>query len=163
MSALSDKWFNSQLLNDNIMDEECLAEHPIYIEYIDALTNLHVTQENYKKLIALSDYLMIDNPDALIDQIMKIHDYDYDMIYKFKDFYRYNTKRLIPFETTDALNSAIELYCEDHIKCFHTYGFTSFWDVSKITDMSWMFYNRPFYGDISKWNISNLTNIDNMF
>ena len=37
---------------------------------------------------------MIDNPDELIDQIIKIYDYDYDIIYKFKDFYKYNTKRL---------------------------------------------------------------------
>ena len=58
MSAM---WFNSQLLNDNIIDEECLAEQPLYKDYMEDLTNLHVTQENYEKLIALSDYLMIDN------------------------------------------------------------------------------------------------------
>ena len=149
MIIMSFRWFNSELLNNKYTDEDCLAEHPLYKEYINDLTNLHVTKENYENLITLCDYLMIDNPDVLIDQIMKIHDYDYDIIYKFKDFYKYNTKRLVPFETKEDLRTAIELYCENHINCFHTYGFTSFWDVSNITNMGYMFCNSDFNGDIS--------------
>ena len=36
-------------------------------------------------------------------------------------------------------------------------------DVSKITDMSNLFEYSKFNGDISKWNVSNVTSMDSMF
>jgi surface protein len=159
---MSITWFNSQLLNDDIIHEECLKEFPLYKDYIHDLKNLHVTKKNYQNLIALSNYLMIDNPDDLIDKIVEIHDYDYNIIYDFEDFYKL-TKRLVPFETKDALETAIELYKHNHKFCFDIYGFTSFWDISKITDLSNIFSCCSFNGDISNWNVSNVTNMSYMF
>jgi surface protein len=37
------------------------------------------------------------------------------------------------------------------------------WDVSQVTDMSWLFLNKNFNDDISSWNVSNVTNMSNMF
>ena len=36
-------------------------------------------------------------------------------------------------------------------------------DVSKITDLSYVFYRSPYNGDLSKWNLSNCKNINRMF
>ena len=36
-------------------------------------------------------------------------------------------------------------------------------DTSEITDMSCLFENSDFNGDISKWDVSNVTNVSHMF
>lgn len=42
-------------------------------------------------------------------------------------------------------------------------GDISRWDVSKVEDMSGMFANSPFNQDISKWDVSNVKDMDWMF
>ena len=42
-------------------------------------------------------------------------------------------------------------------------GDISKWDVSNVKNMSDMFANSKFNGDISKWDVSNVTNMHGMF
>jgi len=42
-------------------------------------------------------------------------------------------------------------------------GDISGWDVSKVTNMSGMFQNSKFKGDISNWDVSKVTNMSSMF
>ena len=44
------------------------------------------------------------------------------------------------------------------------YGPIGSWDVSDVTDMSWMFHNATsFNGDVSKWTFPNVTSMSYMF
>ena len=40
-------WFNSQLLNDKIVDENCLVKKSLYKDYVNDLVKLNVNKENY--------------------------------------------------------------------------------------------------------------------
>ncbi len=60
------------------------------------------------------------------------------------------------FESNQQLREAINLYCSDNDTCIEQYGEPNSWDVSKVTDMSYLFYESQFNGDISKWDISSL-------
>ena len=42
-------------------------------------------------------------------------------------------------------------------------GNISKWDVSNVTDMSYMFQQSKFNQNISKWDVSNVTIMDGMF
>ena len=42
-------------------------------------------------------------------------------------------------------------------------GDISKWDVSNVTNMNSMFFGSIFNSDISEWNVSNVTNMDEMF
>ena len=42
-------------------------------------------------------------------------------------------------------------------------GDISKWDVSNVKDMRYMFASTPFNGDISNWDVSNVTNMAAMF
>ena len=36
------------------------------------------------------------------------------------------------------------------------------WNVSSVTNMEWMFSHTPYNGDISGWNVSSVTRVDSM-
>ena len=42
-------------------------------------------------------------------------------------------------------------------------GDISSWNVSNVTNMSNMFLMSEFNGDISKWDVSSVTNMESMF
>ncbi len=67
------------------------------------------------------------------------------------------------FKIKKQLKKAIRLYCKNKKKCVEYYGEPNSWDVTKITDMSYMFYESEFNGNISNWDVSNVTNMSYMF
>ena len=154
-------WFNSRLLYEmNISIYECLSLSNRK-KYMDDFIDLNVTNDNYLDLIELSDFLYVQDIDPLVDKIVNKMGI-IQVIYEFSDKYRYNSGRIKP-HTRETLDAAIKLYCEDERKCFYKYGLCDYWDVSKITDMELLFYQRNFNGNISEWDVSNVENMRCMF
>ena len=158
-------WFESKLYeelkehDENATLDDCLNENPLY-EYVNDFIELNITKDNYLKLIELCDFLMVEDSDILLNKIIQC--FGYSIIYNFGDFYKYNSKRL-QVHDKESLEKAVKLYCEDPEKCYKTYGFSPYWNVSNITNMDYMFCQSKFNGDISQWDVSNVTNMNNMF
>ena len=64
----------------------------------------------------------------------------------------------------ETLRIVVKEWLEDETKAEVKYGHISNWDVSNVTDMSNMFkeatsFNQP----IGDWNVSKVTNMSNMY
>jgi len=65
---------------------------------------------------------------------------------------------------TDAnIQTAVDLWISDVSTATTTYGNISDWDVSQVTDMSQLFKDTSFNDDISNWDVSSVTTMENMF
>jgi len=149
-------YYDAQLdIHDDTSLQDCFPD-----EHLDHLIELNVTKDNYMNLIELSEFLIIENIDPLVDKMVIL--FGYSIIYNFGNQYKYNRRRLKPHKKL-SLKHAIKLYCEDEYKCYQTYGFSAYWNVSNIIDMSSMFKNSQFNGDISQWDVSKVTNMSCMF
>ena len=63
-----------------------------------------------------------------------------------------------------TIRVAVEHYMRDPVEANEVYGPISSWDVSRVTDMSLLFYYEgSFNGDISSWDVSNVTSMNRMF
>jgi hypothetical protein len=62
------------------------------------------------------------------------------------------------------IKAAVNLWWRDPKAAEEKYGNISKWDVSRVTDMDSLFWwNRKFNGDISAWNVSSMTTMQRMF
>ena len=150
---LKQSWIQSDWLDE--FDEE----PEIDSDYVNDLVNLNVTLDNYMQLIKLADYIQVKNVDVLIDVIVQIK--NIHCVTGFEYFYKLSS-RLKPL-TRDELKEAIKHWIIDDVGCFMTHGHISYWDVSNVTNMSFMFADCKFDGDISNWDVSNVTDMSFMF
>ena len=68
------------------------------------------------------------------------------------------------FTTKASLKTAVRAYNANPTATFATSGPIAKWDVSAITDMSFLFYGlNKFNADISNWDTSGVTNMDRLF
>jgi len=66
--------------------------------------------------------------------------------------------------TDTNIQTAVDLWVSDPSAATTTYGDISTWDVSQVTDMSFLFIGKEtFNDDISNWDTSSVTNMFGMF
>ena len=64
----------------------------------------------------------------------------------------------------DTIITATDKWWDDPKKAEIKYGHISGWDVSNVTDMRNLFsFNDDFNDDISKWDVSNVTDMISIF
>jgi len=79
---------------------------------------------------------------------------------------RIKVVEFVPFrpQTTEELQNAVDLWCEDREKAEMMYWHINTWDVRKVEDVSFLFADKyEFNDDISNWDVSNVKNMDCMF
>ena len=68
--------------------------------------------------------------------------------------------------TNKDIKGAVKQWCNPATKAaaLIKFGHISDWNMSKVTDCSWLFYNqKEFNDDISRWDTSNVKNMSTMF
>ena len=56
-----------------------------------------------------------------------------------------------------TIRQAIKMYYSTPNLAILIYGDPKYWDTTKVTDMSWLFYSLDFNADISEWVTSKVT------
>ena len=75
--------------------------------------------------------------------------------------------KYLPVLTDDNIHQAVNDWCKGgkkKAKMLSLYGHISKWDVSQVTNMSELFCKKLKFNDnISNWNVSNVTDMSYMF
>jgi surface protein len=68
------------------------------------------------------------------------------------------------FNTKADLQTAVDLYVEDKNNAISNYGEINTWDVSNISDMSALFFDKSTFNEnIADWDTSNVNDMSRMF
>ena len=98
------------------------------------------------------------NTNDLILFIKKISNYENGIVITIKKF-----TNTFTFKSYFELKQACDLWCSNRDQCIIKYGHISYWDVSEITNMSYLFSNKKFNDDISRWDVSKVKDMCHMF
>lgn len=72
-------------------------------------------------------------------------------------------RRIIPFDNF-SIRLAVDLWIADKIRACHIYGDITNWDVSQVTDMSYLFHKAKTFNEaIGSWNVHQVTTMCRMF
>jgi len=162
---IQDSWIKSQWINSNVEefgeDEEVILPNNDTISVtLEDIIDKNITESNYLDIIKISNYIMIDNVDPIVNAIVKATN-NVDIIYEFEEFYRLSEK--IKPITEHELRLRIKHTKHSTPEGFYVYGHLNFWDVSQVNNMSGLFCNSEFTEDIHYWDVSNVITMEYMF
>ena len=63
----------------------------------------------------------------------------------------------------EELEEAKDVWLTDKEQALNDYGDINTWDVTNVTNMSFLFSDTNFNDDISSWDVSNVTDMEGMF
>ena len=62
------------------------------------------------------------------------------------------------------IHNAVKLWCNNKENAILKYGNISVWNISNVTNMNFLFENMAnFDNDINNWNVSNVTSMEYIF
>jgi len=161
LQGMESEYINVLIDNSYGEEDNCLYSFPFSRQIINDFNERIVTLNNYETQIDIYNYLMICDKGSkeLAIRIAMLDKKNKNL--NFIQFYNrfVNNK----FYSRDELRNAIEKYCDNKQDCEIKHGFIELWDVSNVTDMSYMFCNSQFNRDISGWNVSNVTDMNSIF
>ena len=83
---------------------------------------------------------------------------------KSEGIFEYTKFKYIDISDWDVSSVTDMSYMFAYCKELKSVGDISYWNVSSVTDMSWMFLDCKFFNqDISKWDVSKVSNMSYMF
>ena len=106
------------------------------------------------------DYMFYDNSFSEANKCL-IH-----TAFKSYSIWPYDWSQFCDFipQSKFELETAVSLWISNKSSALENYGDISTWDVSQITDMSDLFKDKSTFNDnISNWDVSNVTNMSQMF
>jgi len=161
LQGMESEYINVLIDNSYGEEDNCLYSFPFSRQIINDFNQRIVTLNNYETQIDIYNYLMICDKGSkeLAIRIAMLDKKNKNL--NFIQFYNrfVNNK----FYSRDELRNAIEKYYDNKQDCEIKHGFIELWDVSSVTDMSYMFCNSQFNRDISAWDVSNVTDMKFMF
>jgi len=161
LQGMESEYINVLIDNSYGEEDNCLYSFPFSRQIINDFNERIVTLDNYEDQIDIYNYLIICDKGSkeLAIRIAMLDKKNKNL--NFIQFYNrfVNNK----FYSRDELRNAIEKYCDNKQDCEIKHGFIELWDVSNVTDMSYMFCNSQFNRDISGWNVSNVTDMNSIF
>jgi surface protein len=140
-------------INTNALCEQLRKSHPCNTNIGSMLGKHNLTNENY-----------FESP--INKKCITIHRLLFIKLITLYVFYSVtNTNHIITMDfDNETIRIAVQLYLENEKEGEEKYGHINTWNVSNVTDMSYMFsgahsFNQP----LSNWNVSNVTNMTSMF
>ena len=108
----------------------------------------------------IEEELKIQGPDADLNDLNTYGVTDMSRLFVFYNGLKIKNIKIDKWDVSNVTDMSYMFYY-----CENFNGNLSDWDVSNVTNMAWMFYNcRKFNGKgLENWNVSNVTDMDYMF
>ena len=140
------------------------------VSSVYAMNNMFTGASSFNRDISTWDVSSALNMDMMFDDATTLSDENKCAIHT-----SFSSNTNWPYDWSDLCNSftaitqeniyeAVNMWMEDNATALTIYGEINTWDVSSVTNMSNLFFDRiDFNGDLSNWDVSSVTDMSEMF